>query len=287
MMYNSKYYENKVARVRFNVAKTSDVHLVDFDNGKWSLTNDNTSKWTYSGTRGGTIPSTIAKSNWVNLFNSGGPKAAAKDPLNPLMTGLVLVSILGTAIKAGIGISGGIITGSALSVFGTLLSVIYEAYNTWVTEGKFTGSIFEFIIEHADELIPALKELGFGTIVSKFGLAIAAIAAMALAFELASKYSFLNSVVKFWNDFVDKCNEAQHRVDTELDEDGNYKWSGYTVSGHSLTVGNNQTTLSTTEWVDNLTTGERIRGRFFQVNGGNTNLVYTNVELTTGFYTLY
>lgn len=208
-----------------NVTESSTVpFLLDFVNNKWIENNSHTqSLWSATGTSGGSVDPSITET----MIGSDPTKTysayqVANDPLGPLYLLLkTYPDLMGSLIQAAAPTT--TISSSMLTLQG-FLKIFKDG--GWLDFIKILKSA-QGIKELGAFLDLLARRVGYPMNISDD------------IFDIFEGIIFEQSygvVANQWNKFVNEVRKAQEKVNTTFDEEGNYVYSGYKISGFGINV---------------------------------------------------
>lgn len=306
-MINNKYFKNEVSRIKFvNLRTQIKCWVPDFIEGEWLRAEDNTCKLQYTGTVNTPIPTTIETSDWYTSFLAKGyDDPTDKDPLHPLMLWLSSIDLLSFVTTEQIFDTGSstvtsLELGTIIDQLSTNIAILWRDWREAVKYGETTANnpISWFVnlkYENPDLYLSYIESMEEGFDISVFGKVMYSLKKVAYIIGLGKLFSNIvnadlcTQTIGWWNEFVREVNEAQNIVNTTIDPDtGELKYKGFVMNDWYATYGGITKIISTTEWIDNLISGERRRGRFWQSNQGNSviNRIINQWTINYGGYTL-
>ena len=251
------------AQVRYSKLEHSDRSLPNFDNTQyWNGVNES-STWTTNGTRGVALPDPY--------YNGYKVSDEYTTPIDPLLYAIGLMKAATIQMNA-LGVLG---SGAAATAIGTVIGKItankeFQYYMAKSFQALMEGkSIYEYLDVmdqiFIDEIIAAGKLTGILCSITLTTM-------MWFLFNGILAGNTYKDIYDAWNSFEQDSINAQHKVDTEVDEDGNPLWSGYTVK-YSIDYGNTTTTQSSSMKL--FKHHQLKRGRYQSKAYSKSNVVYT------------
>ena len=249
--------------VRYSVLERSDRYLPNFDNTNyWNEISENSS-WTTNGKRGVALPDPY--------YNGYKVSDEYTTPIDSLLAYIGLLKAATLEANA-LGIIG------ASTVIGTIQTAIWKTVrDTIVTKtlqeaiaaykrGELTLNAVKALIVWLSQNLPAMT--GASAVISTIIFS-SVMWFIINGFLAGNTYK---DIYDAWNSFEQDSINAQHKVDTEVDDDGNPLWSGYKVV-YNIDYGNKIFTMSSIEKL--IKNHKLIRGRHRSLGFSSYNLLYT------------
>ena len=250
------------AQVRYSKLEHSDRSLPNFDNTQYWNDLNESSTWITNGTRGVALPDP-----YYNGYKVSDEYTTPIDDLLIYIGFMKAITIQMSKLSSGliIGLPAGV---STAELFKRLQSI----YLFLLKEGF--GDLMKGAL--AGELPWSVPISAIKTVLKDIAISIAPSVMVFSAMWLLSMGLLAGNTYKdiydAWNSFEQDSINAQHKVDTEVDEDGNPLWSGYTVK-YSIDYGNTTTTQSSSMKL--FKHHQLKRGRYQSKAYSKSNVVYT------------
>ena len=221
------------AQIRYAIIADRDRVLPNFDNTHYWHDPNESSTWTTNGIRGVALPDP-----YYNGYKVGDDYTVPIDDLlGYISTSQILKDkFMGALIAAGVG---GYITGGTAGAIGITQYINQKLIQTWgVDSEQLWHQLFEGIklkdgemyYDALDKLKIAIgAEIGLGPAIFDAIIFPALFSAASAMFVVGSLVAGIDyaKIYKAWNSFEQDSINAQHKVDTEVDDDGNPLWRGY------------------------------------------------------------
>lgn len=251
------------AQVRYSKLTTSDRSLPNFDNTQYWNGLSESSTWITNGTRGVALPDPY--------YNGQKVSDDYTTPIEDLLLHIGYMKAMTIELgKWSSGISTAIGGSVAISAF---LKAAKDFYGEYLFESAAWDSIKASLAgtvpwkDTISAVAALVKDYWKGMYPALFTTCILWLIGVGLIAGNTYK-----DIYDAWNSFEQDSINAQHKVDTEVDEDGNPLWSGYQVK-YNIDYGNTTTTQSSAMKLFKY--HQLKRGRYQSKAYSKSNVVYT------------
>ena len=250
------------AQVRYSKLQHSDRSLPNFDNTQYWNGLSESSTWITNGTRGVALPDPYYNGKKVGITYT--------TPIEDLLIYIgfmkaVTIQLSNLASGLLIGLPAGITTAALINRYKDVYITLIKAGFTDILKGVLAGKL------PPSTLLSLVRTVltSLGKTVSPAVVVYAVIWLLAMGILAGNTYK---EIYDAWNSFEQDSINAQHKVDTEVDEDGNPLWSGYKVV-YNIDYGNTTTTQSSAMKL--FKHYQLKRGRYQSKGYSNSSFVYT------------